>query len=199
MHADQTLKNHQIYFSQHVLSHTIWWGQEEAVLPVYSNNRFGKISSVFNVQYVGSMKNLRMLLEKHGWKVQKGSILYFMMKNNADRTHFENPLSKSLYLHQKPTLTLVYYPQNSATFVRLQLWRSNYYLYSFDQPIWLGHVQFLNRSLNKALYAQDPALFMLKKSIPSLKTKLVPLSASGPNANSLIKANYLLLIADGFI
>lgn len=197
LHAEQTLKNHQIYFSQHVISQNIWWDQENtAVLPLYSNNRLGKVSSVFNIQYTGKLKKLRLILEKTGWKTQKRSILDLMMKKKKNQNHFENPLANSLYLHQNPTFTLVFYPEHTATFIRIQLWRSNYYLNSFKQPIWLGHVQILNRSLNKPLYAQDPALFILKNHLHKFTTKLISLPTDEFKPNSLINANYILLISD---
>lgn len=194
LHFTQTIQNHQIYFTQHVLSPEIWWHQEKPILPVYSRNRVGKIISVFNVQYVGELKALRQTLEKTGWKKQKSSLIHIVLKKVEGHEHVENPLLGSVYLHQSPTLTMVYHLPHTTTSVRLQLWRSNYYVRSFEHPIWLGHVQLLNRSLNHALYAQDPAIFPFKQNLHHYQTKLVPLPTSGPHPHSLIKANYILLI-----
>lgn len=194
LHLTQTIQNHQIYFTQHVLSPEFWWHQEKPVLPVYSRNRVGKIISVFNIQYVGELKELRQALEKIGWKKQKSSLFHIVLKQVEGHAHIENPLLSSVYLHQKPTLTMIYHSPHATTSLRLQLWRSNYYVQSFDQPIWLGHVQLMNRSLNHALYAQDPAIFPFKQSLHHFQTKLIPLPASGPHPRGLIKANYILLI-----
>jgi membrane protein DedA with SNARE-associated domain len=194
LHLNQSLQNHQIYFTQHVLSDAFWWNQEKPRLPVYSRNRVGKVISIFNVQYAGELSGLKHSLEKAGWKRQKSSLFHLVLKQVEGRARLENPLAGSVYLHRKPTLTMTYAPPHATTVVRLQLWRSNYYLNSFDQPIWLGHVQLLNRSFNRALYAQDPAIKPLRKCLHHFQTKLLPLPASGPRPNSLIKANYILLI-----
>lgn len=146
LHYDQSIRDHQPYLAQYVLTDELWWNQSKPILPVYRTNRIGKPVTLFNLQYAGSLSHLETTLINYGWKKQQESTLGAIAKRvSATPADKGTPLMAQLYHNRKPTLIMSYQPTANAPMIILRLWRSNYHLQHFRQPIWLGSVH-VNRA-----------------------------------------------------
>ena len=131
------IHNHQI--AQYVMTDTVWWNQKQPLLPIYSTNRIGKRMGLLNIQYVGSIKKFQQALEDAGWKQRSDSFFYsLLIRASGHRSTEEIPLITELYQNKKPTIVMTYSPANRQGVLILRLWRSNYHLQHYRQPIWLG-------------------------------------------------------------
>ncbi len=126
---------------QYTLNQDTWWYQNEPILPVYSTNRIGRRIGVFNVQYAGSIKELQKRLEMSGWRKQPKSFLYSLIIHAEGRYTTEKlPFMEQLYLNKHPALTMSYRTVKDDNLYILRLWRSNYHLIHYQDPIWLGNI-----------------------------------------------------------
>ncbi|PJD93899.1 MAG: hypothetical protein CK424_01180 [Legionella sp.] len=126
---------------QYTLNQDTWWYQDEPILPVYSTNRIGRRVGVFNVQYAGSIRELEKRLEMCGWRKQPKSFIYSLIIHAEGRYTSEDlPFMEQLYLNKHPALTMSYRAVQDDNLYILRLWRSNYHLLHYQDPIWLGNI-----------------------------------------------------------
>jgi membrane protein DedA with SNARE-associated domain len=168
-------REHALYPQHYVLTHDAWWSSLPS-LPRYTTNRLGRPIGLFNIQYLGALNSFVSALETSGWKKQSNSFLQtFLLKvGHQAKLHF--PLKTAFYLSQKPTLTMTYGPPKKKPLFVLSLWRSNYHLMDYQQPLWLGSIQAydpLKKSYQPSQLSLDPLLAALsefkinKKSLPT--------------------------------
>lgn len=146
------VRGHQPYFAQFVFTDKFWWTQDKPLLPIYRTNRIGNRSSLFNLQYAGSIVHLEDALTAFGWQRQKDSLLNTLLIRVSDPSSPELPLMSQLYLNKKPVLVMIYEPKDNKPAQILRIWRSNYFLEDFKQPIWLGSVHPRDSKLNSLNY-----------------------------------------------
>lgn len=126
---------------QYTLNLDTWWYQDEPILPRYSTNRIGQRIGVFNVQYAGSIKELETRLCIYGWQKQARSFLYSLLIHAEGRDFTETlPFMGQLYLNKLPAFTMTYTNTKNDDLYILRLWRSNYHLMHYQEPIWLGNI-----------------------------------------------------------
>lgn len=131
---------HIPHLEQYVLTDDVWWNQERPLLPIFSTNTIGKKTGLLNIQYVGPLSQLQKALEAHGWKKTSSSMIYSLLLRAGGKSSVNNlPLMAQLYLHKKPALIMTFTRQHHQTSI-LRLWRSNYHLQHYQQPIWLGSI-----------------------------------------------------------
>lgn len=166
-----TLEQHTPKLKQHVLNQDTWWYQyNEPLLPIYSTNRIGRRIGLFNVQYAGSIQELEKRLEVYGWKSQPKSFLYTLLIHAEGRyTTEELPIMEQLYLNKNPALTMSYRTVNDNNLYILRLWRSNYYLMHYQEPIWLGKIILAKKRSEKVSFNPN-----LKTDSSLLFTHLLP-------------------------
>lgn len=138
---DQEMKNHQPYNAQYVFTDDAWWLQKKPILPIYRTNRIGRPTAFFNLQYAGSLNHLETELSQHGWHKDNDSLFYLLLKRMNKNSTATMPLMAQLYLNRKPVLIMTYKPLNDRPMQILRVWRSNYHLKDFKQPIWLGSIE----------------------------------------------------------
>lgn len=127
------------HHEQYALTEDSWWNQQKPFLPVYSTNRIGQPIGIFNIQYAGSLVNLKKSLETAGWKQQSNSFLHtLLMRVGGHQYAKEQPWMSPLYSNKKAHLILTY--KASHYFYVLRFWRSNYHLTNRLQPIWIGSI-----------------------------------------------------------
>ncbi|MDI9818223.1 MULTISPECIES: VTT domain-containing protein [unclassified Legionella] len=141
LNYQHSLRAHQPYLAQYVLTDEVWWNQSEPLLPVYRTNRIGHPASIFNIQYVGSLAGIEQHLIDYGWKKLNDSFFNSLLTRISGQTSASDlPLMAQLYLNRKPMLVMTYQPPDGNPVQILRIWRSNYHLKHFRQPIWLGSV-----------------------------------------------------------
>ncbi len=126
---------------QYTLNQDTWWYQDEPILPRYSTNRIGQRIGAFNVQYAGTLQELETRLCIYGWQKQARSFLYSLLIHAEGRDFTETlPFMGQLYLNKLPVLTMTYTNSKNDDLYILRLWRSNYHLMHYQEPIWLGNI-----------------------------------------------------------
>ncbi len=137
-------REHSSYLKQYVLTHNAWWEQKKPFLPLYTKNRIGNPTGLFNVQYLGSLSSIKQSMVNHGWKQQTNSFFYsLLMRASGQNSAQELPLMAQLYLNRKPSLIMTYALKSGKTSYILRLWRSNYHLENHPQPIWFGNLVYI--------------------------------------------------------
>lgn len=145
LYFKQIARAHSYPLAQYVMTDKVWWNQKQPMLPIYSTNRIGKRISLLNIQYVGARNKLQQALETSGWKQQSGSFFYSLLLRAGGENAAELPLLAQLYQNKKPTLVMTYNSSDKQVLI-LRLWRSNYHLRHYRQPIWLGSVDYIQPS-----------------------------------------------------
>ncbi|ARG97600.1 VTT domain-containing protein [Legionella micdadei] len=141
------MRNHQPYFAQYVLTDELWWNQTKPLLPIYRTNRIGRRISLFNIQFAGSIDDFEQALTSYGWQKQNDSFFNSIITRVSGQSSPELTLMAQLYLNRKPVLVMTFEPTDGNPVQVLRIWRSNYHLQHFRQPIWIGSVQ--ARALSK--------------------------------------------------
>lgn len=158
-HFTDIQSHHTVKPKQYTLNQDTWWYQyDEPILPIYSTNRVGRRMGVFNVQYAGSIEELEKRLETCGWKNQPKSFLYSLIIHAEGRyTSEELPFMEPLYLNNNPALTMSYRTVKNDNLYILRLWRSNYHLMHYEEPIWLGKIILARKkSHSQTSFTQPP-------------------------------------------
>ena len=141
LYFKKLVHEHSPNIEQYVMTQQVWWNQKQPLLPVYSTNRIGKRVGLLNIQYAGSIASLQRALERSGWKHQSNSFFYtLLMRAGGHNSAEELPLMTQLYQNRKPTLMMTYNANDTRTSLVFRLWRSNYHLRNYQQPLWIGSV-----------------------------------------------------------
>ena len=179
LYFKQVIHSHKNYLPQYVITNHVWWSQEKPLLPIYSTNRFGKRTSLLNIQYAGSLKKLKDALESAGWKEQSTSFFYSLILRAGGQNATELPLRAQLYQNKKPSLMMTYRATNKDNVLILRLWRSNYHLRHYTQPIWLGNVDHILPPQAIRLNQLDqPAITAhrdMMRALPGFKFNQIPM------------------------
>ena len=84
-----------------------------------------------------------------GWSKQPKPFLYTLLIHAEGRyTSEELPFMQQLYLNKHPALTMSYRNVKDDNLYILRLWRSNYYLMHYQEPIWLGNIILARKKSN---------------------------------------------------
>ncbi len=168
------IRIHSPINQQFVLTHDAWWNQTHPLLPLYVTSRFGNNIGVFNIQYLGALHQFEQKLSEQGWKLQPDSVFYsLLMRASGQNSAKELPLMAQLYLNKKPKLIMTYHSNDGQTLFILRLWRSNYHLYNYPKPLWLGSVICL-KQLSKD--HKDESIAHLLSSLEQFKIRQMPLT-----------------------
>ncbi len=179
MYYNQLVRKHSPLLKQFVLTHEAWWEQKQPLLPVYTRNRIGKRTGLFNLQYLGSLPVFEQALTEHGWKRQPDSLFYSMfMRASGQNTASEMPLMAQLYLNRKPALIMTRTSSKNQSLYILRFWRSNYHLRNHAEPIWLGSIIEIQPPSKSAVttHLEDPArLASLLSALDQFNITSIPL------------------------
>ncbi len=159
------------HLEQYVLTDDVWWNQQRPLLPMYSTNRIGQRVGLLNIQYAGSLQTLQNALEEQGWKPKTNSIFYsLLLRAGGEATPDKLPLKPEFYLNKKPILIMTRHENNDRHLLTLRIWRSNYHLLHYLQPIWLGSVALTPINTNKH-HSLPPktAQHYLMQNLPNFK------------------------------
>lgn len=149
--------NHASKPRQYELSEDTWWLQDKPLLPIYTTNRIGKNIGLFNIQYAGSIRHLEQRLNKSGWKKQSSPLLYALMIRVGGQHSAENlPVMEQLYLNKKPVLIMSYRSTKNHNLYIMRLWRSNYHISNYQDPIWLGSIILVRKKHDQFKITNNP-------------------------------------------
>lgn len=141
IHGKNLLKTHEVELIQKHITKKQWWQQGNPVLPVYTTNRVGQEIGIFNVQYLGSLKDLETGLSSLGWTKKLSSIFYsLMIRIDGKHSDMKLPIMEQLYLNKRPELIMIYNAPKQGYLYILRLWRSNYKIRKIHDPLWIGNL-----------------------------------------------------------
>ena len=141
VHGTNLHKTHEVELVQKHINKKQWWKQGNPVLPVYTTNRMGQEIGIFNVQYLGSLKDLETGLSSLGWTKKLSSMFYsLMIRIDGKHSDMKLPIMEQLYLNKRPELIMIYSAPKQGYFYILRLWRSNYKVRKMHDPLWIGNL-----------------------------------------------------------
>lgn len=154
-----------------------WW-EEKTHLPVTRTTVFGFSSQRINLEWKGSLEQIRDTLLAEGWTKPPSRDLVSTIHRIADISSYQYlPLISPQYLDKKPVLTLTR-QANPKTMLVMRLWESNLKV-STDTTIWAGTVDIVPRSYSwifkkrSHIDISSDAIFPLKKQAKSWEWKLI--------------------------
>jgi membrane protein DedA with SNARE-associated domain/membrane-associated phospholipid phosphatase len=122
-----------------------WWLQKHSSddLPLYRTGRFGTRVDILNLQWVGSLDEIKTLLIAEGWELPPERDWTAVLHRITDISSAEHlPLAAPVYLDRKPTLVLTKNINGDKRPIVLRLWNSNITLTGIKSPqiLWVGSV-----------------------------------------------------------
>ncbi|MES2219117.1 MAG: VTT domain-containing protein [Pseudomonadota bacterium] len=119
-----------------------WWSQDKgANLPLYRIGRVGLPIEVLNLQWVGTLDDIKSLLLKQGWFEPSDRGWGDILPRITDVSSAEHlPLVSPLYLGKKPVLVLLRNINGSKKPIVLRLWDSNINIRGTSKELWVGSV-----------------------------------------------------------
>lgn len=140
----EALVEYQTVYEQHIVSEKAWWQQNEPLLPIFRRNRIGQPISLFNIQYVGSLKAFVKTMENSGWAPLEENIYHSVLRKLSGHPMFHgSPLLPQLYLNRPPVLVLSMQPKPESPVLIFRMWRSNFEILPNHEPIWVGSMHTL--------------------------------------------------------
>lgn len=162
-----------------------WWNQSGDYFPLYRVNRLGRTSTVFNVQWLGSITEIKDVLLKNGWKTPPElNWLNALYRITAIDSTEHLPLLSPLYLDKHPVLILTKQNSDSKKLVILRFWASQFLINNTQEPLWLGTIEyapgtyswlFKNRERNtisptsSLLFSKSPKDYHIKETTVTIK------------------------------
>lgn len=139
------LAAYAVKYPMHALTMQQWQNQPNTV-PLYRLNRLGHPIHAFNIQWVGTVDEVRTSLLQQGWQEYKGE---FDWKNLVQSLSVESinhhfPLLTPLYHDRPPALLLINTTEKDDTIVILRLWRAD--LQVNNENLLLGTIEYHRNS-----------------------------------------------------
>ena len=177
------MRNMSPYWPTYALSETTWWDQSASNEPLYRTNRIGHPVKIMNIQWLGSLEQIKTTLETDGWHIQSKPGLISMINNLAshDQTT-KTPVLQPRYLGENPQLVAVKTAKGLKQTVLLQLWNSKIALTDHEDTLWVGTLEYQSSHPHQfwARHQQEKKFLLLTSpmsflSLPPLhyQTKLI--------------------------
>ena len=154
-----------------------WWGQNKLISD-YRVSLFGFPSDRINIEWIGSLTDIRKILLKQGWKLppERGWINIVHRLLDIESTSYL-PLISPQYLDKKPVLVLLK-PIRDKKLIVLRLWAANRIIENTREPLWIGTINLVPRTyhwLFKGTRSRVKILpsALFTKTEPQYETKLI--------------------------
>ena len=174
-----------------------WW-EKDINLPTLRVSLFGLPSQRINVEWIGSLEDIRNTLTKEGWETPPARDFISTLHRIADIQSSEYlPLVSPQYLDERPVIIVSKYTNNGKRLLVLRLWASNRLIKETNTPLWVGTIGFTPRSYSwlfrktqKEFRVDKIALFPSKNAV--WETKIITLFQL--NGNKTPSEQNILLI-----
>ncbi len=134
-----TLLVHTAIVPQKITSIDTWWNSPLSITPVYRSNRLGTPYRPFNVQWQGSLNDIKKNLEARGWEeVPKKQKLKSALERFASMdAKYHMSIFPLLYHNTLPALVMIKPEETQESLIELHLWRSEVFFYGHES-LWIG-------------------------------------------------------------
>ena len=119
-----------------------WWQQNSDEIPLYRLNRLGHANQALNIQWLGSLEQIKEQLSQHGWKSHpphfnfKGAMNRLSSKQSKEHL----PILPMLYHNKSPMLLMTKNGHGENLPLILRLWQSDITINNGSSKLWLGTV-----------------------------------------------------------
>ncbi|MGD9109116.1 MAG: VTT domain-containing protein [Gammaproteobacteria bacterium] len=136
------LHNFQRYWPVYTISEHKWWSQSVPIIPLYRTDRFGHPTQLLNLQWAGSLEDIKATLAAQGWQDFHVGGYVDLVKHLLQQTDFakRRPLLADLYQHRPPMMSAINYSVAGKFPVVMRLWKTNIVLTPGNIPLWVGVV-----------------------------------------------------------
>lgn len=119
---------------------TQWWQSPLKYTPIYRTNRLGKPFQPFNVQWLGSLTQIKKTLIDTGWITisQHPGFKTALQRFASYNPEYHMPILPWLYQDKLPMLIMIKHIPNQKMIIELRLWNSNIDISNHTNPLWLG-------------------------------------------------------------
>ncbi len=180
----QKKQSTQIPWPTKMIKESDWW-DHHTIKPLYRINRFGLARQILNIQWQGSLEDIKKILLKNNWQEAPDATwidVLYRLSNTESALHL--PLIQPLYKDQKPALTLIrYYQKEKKTLLLLRLWQSEFLIRDATTPLWVGTIEiapstfsWLSRNFKSTLILTPKLLLPSSSSKVEIKKTEVYLS-----------------------
>ena len=145
-HAKFLQKDFQLVQKQHYLKESRWWQSSHSLLPVYRHNRFAKPVQILNLQWLGSLNNVKQSLQQQGWQEPSHFGLYTLKQQLiGKKLTVLSPLTQQLQYHNAALILVKKLPRKNGYLI-LHLWNAHYY--AAMASLYLGNISyhFINKN-----------------------------------------------------
>lgn len=183
-----TLKFHEQHSTTVHLTAPDWWQHSNELVPLLRFNRLGNPTQPLNVQWHGSLANIKQLLEHQGWESHSPSLdlTGFLERLSLQDPDRRLPLLTQLFHNRPPVLLMTKVNTKNHYDLVLYLWQSDIELINSKTPLWVGVVEKYedpHANLFRAHSKEKTALFTdvlptLLSDTHTLKTTIITLPAA---------------------
>ena len=161
-----------------------WWQDGWRELPVFRVDLVGRYQQPFNVQWSGSLDELRQRLLAAGWlqpmRLDAGSALRWL---SPDLPLQQLPTLPQVHDGRHETLLMIAPAPEPEQLLALRLWQSGFELNPGANSLWVGNVSLLQQQrfpflrLPLTLPQYDLPLRLLRQSLPDIEQRQVTRAA----------------------
>ena len=144
---NKVLQSSQIHLETRYIHQKAWWTMHDSLIPPYRVNRLGHPVEILNIQWAGSLNNIKKTLKQYGWhNVHHTPHYTAALKKATFKQHIKKQarLFSKLYNNQPPILEVTKSIKNQSPALILTLWKSNITLVPnhSGMPIWVGTIDY---------------------------------------------------------
>jgi len=150
-------EDYTLYWPTVTMETATWWKRPHPEEPLFILSRLGKPEAALNVQWLGSLDDIRQILLAGDWQEHpvrlnwKGSLN--RLSPTANPEHL--PVWPALYQNQSPVLMMTKQQQGHSP-LYFVLWKSNITLSDSNQTLWVGSVHYFIPRPKKNVLALTP-------------------------------------------
>ncbi len=163
----------QIDWPIYNITEEAWWNRTGEDLPLYRVNRFGLEQEILNLQWLGSLENIKELLIKNDWSIPPDHDWISVLQRLTDVNSAEHlPVVSPLYYGKKPVLVLTKPIGKDKKLMVLRLWQSDLKVTNSADSLWVGSVDTIPRTFSWLLKNTRPRKISLTPEL--IFTKIPP-------------------------
>jgi undecaprenyl-diphosphatase len=141
---DEVLARHAIRQEPDTLDRAAWWQLQWQQLPAYRADMRGVNNHPLNLQYAGTLAQLRDALERQGWHNPPPlTALSWLAWLNDQTPIVKLPVLPQVHGGHNESLLLVKADGSAEGLLALRLWPTRYRLEPGSVPLWTGNVSLL--------------------------------------------------------
>jgi len=195
------VEHHKSHEKQIIKPFNDWWNQKEMILPLFRMNRVGNKISLLNVQYLGSIHQIKHTLTNKGWLIHNETFFNNLLQHLSSQSkQIHLPLLTQLYKNKIPALTMTSFEKKCNCYYVFRLWPSQYQIKSDSlNRLWIGSLHQANKSKlfrKKKTISQFDPLSMLRLQLKSFNLKRIEIPQNNYKQSGINGNRYILLIKE---